>query len=96
MHGVAHVAGTVRAVERTEGACCLTHLYVYTSTTVSVMEITDSKWAHTVALLGTSALVEPMPLTFRKIVWPVLRFSPLAETMGIFSQSIPRANVLLV
>ena len=79
---------------RTLVACPI--FYVYTSTTVSVMLITDSKCAQTVARLGTSALVEPMPLIFKKMVWPVLKFSPLAETMGIFSQSIPKANVSLV
>ena len=40
-------------------------LYVNTSTTVSVIEITDSKWAQMVARLGTSEDVEPMPLTLR-------------------------------
>jgi hypothetical protein len=34
-----------------------------------------------------------MPFTFRKIVWPVLKFSPLAETMGIRSQSVLNIKV---
>ena len=61
-----------------------------TSTTVSVMEMILSKCAQMVARLGTSEDVDPIPETFKKIVWPVLKFSPLAETMGARSQSVER------
>ncbi len=62
---------------------------VKTSTTVSCMLMTDSKCINTQACLGTSAEVVPYPLHRKKIVCPVLRFSPEAITLGKASRSHP-------
>ena len=76
-------------------------IYSKTSTTVSWIEIIFSNCAQIVARRGTSVVVfgvpttgatEPMPWTFRKMVCPVLRFSPEAITMGSFSMSTPMAK----
>ena len=45
--------------------------------------------AKIVAIRGTSALVDPTFLNFQKIVCPVERFSPEAETCGSRSRSAP-------
>jgi hypothetical protein len=95
VHCVANIARTVSTAQGSEDARSFTHSLhqVKTSTTVSEIEMICSKCAHTLHCRGTSADVVPMPFTFRKIVWPVLKFSPEAETMGIRSQSVDSMNV---
>jgi hypothetical protein len=57
------------------------------------MEITFSKCAKNVAILGTSAEVLPNPLHFKNVVLPADKLIPLAITEFKRSVSIPRRCV---